>query len=182
MLDHLAQLAEVNLYLDPQGLQEEGVSSDTPVTINLRSDISLKSALNLILTPLHLSYVIKDEVLKVTSEQYRDNELTVTTYNVADLVIPIPNFTPNSRMGLAGAYNDAMGRNGFNNAPFGGDGSPLGVLAESGAPETRRSTARSWRRCCARPARERPAAPARTCRWASARAGWVAERRPTSTA
>ncbi|MCX7427210.1 MAG: hypothetical protein NTW96_16480, partial [Planctomycetia bacterium] len=134
VLDHLAQLAEVNLYMDPQGLQEEGVSSDTPVTINLRSDISLKSALNLILQPLHLSYVIKDEVLKITSEQYRDNELVVATYNVADLVIPIPNFTPNSRMGMAGAYNDAMGRNGFNSAPFGGDGSPLGVLAESGAP------------------------------------------------
>ena len=32
----------------------------------------LKSALNLILEPLHLSYVVKDEVLKITSEQLRD--------------------------------------------------------------------------------------------------------------
>ena len=48
------------------------MTSDTPVTINLRSEITLKSALNLILEPLHLSYVIKDEVLKITSEQMRD--------------------------------------------------------------------------------------------------------------
>ena len=62
----------MNLYLDPQGLAEEGVTTDTPVTINLRQEIMLKSALNLILEPLHLSYVIKDEVLKITSEQMRD--------------------------------------------------------------------------------------------------------------
>ena len=134
VLDHLAQLAEVNLHLDPQGLQEEGVDTNTPVTINLRADISLKSALNLILQPLHLSYVIKDEVLKVTSEQYRDSELVTVTYSVADLVVPIPNFTPNSRMGLAGAYNDAMGRNGFNNASFGGGNAPMGVLADNSLP------------------------------------------------
>ena len=72
VMNYLAKLAEVNLHLDPTGLTEEGVTNDTPVTINLPSEIMLKSALNLILEPLHLSYVIKDEVLKVTSEQMRD--------------------------------------------------------------------------------------------------------------
>ena len=72
VMDYLARLAQVNMHLDPQGLAEEGVTSNTPVTIDLSQDISLKSALNLILEPLHLSYVIKDEVLKITSEQLRD--------------------------------------------------------------------------------------------------------------
>ena len=75
VLENLAKLAEVNLHLDPQGLAEEGVTSDTPVTIELRNEIMLKSALNLILEPLHLSYVIKDEVLKITSEQMRDGQV-----------------------------------------------------------------------------------------------------------
>ncbi len=57
--------------------------------------------MNLILEPLHLSYVIKDEVLKVTSEQMRDSQVYTVTYNVADLVIPIPNFVPGHN-GLAG--------------------------------------------------------------------------------
>ena len=96
-MDYLAKLAEVNLHLDPQGLAEEGVTTDTPVTINLRNEIMLKSALNLILEPLHLSYVVKDEVLKITSEQMRDGQVYTVTYNVADLVMPIPNFVPSAR-------------------------------------------------------------------------------------
>ncbi len=54
VLDELAKLAAINLYLDPLGLQEEGIPSDTPVTIDLSQDITLKSALHLILEPLAL--------------------------------------------------------------------------------------------------------------------------------
>jgi general secretion pathway protein D len=130
VMEYLAKLADVNLHLDPQGLAQEGVTTDTPVTITLGREISLKSALNLILQPLHLSYVIKDEVLKVTSEQLRDGEVYTVTYSVADLVIPIPNFVPNPRMGLAGAYHDALGSIGFGgNMAFGGGSSPLAVVA-----------------------------------------------------
>ena len=75
VVDGLSELTGVNIHLDPRGLTQEGVNSDTPVTINLTKEISLKSALNLILEPLHLSYVINDEVLKITSEQLRDGEI-----------------------------------------------------------------------------------------------------------
>jgi general secretion pathway protein D len=112
VLDHLAKLSAVNLYLDPKGLGEEGVTSDSPITIDLTQDISLKSALNLILEPLHLSYVIQNEVLKITSEQLRDGVLMTRTYNVADLVIPIPNFVPNGRNGLSGAISEAYNMSG----------------------------------------------------------------------
>lgn len=108
VVDYLAKLAELNIYLDPQGLAEEGVSTDTPITIDLQQEVKLESALKLILPPLHLTYVVKDEVLKITSEQARNTELIVVTYNVADLVIPIPNFMPSAGMGLEGAYRNAM--------------------------------------------------------------------------
>ncbi len=132
VLESLAKLAEVNLHVDPQGLAEEGVTTDVPVTINLSQEISLKSALNLILQPLHLSYVIKDEVLKITSEQLREGEVYTVSYNVADLIIPIPNFVPSPKMGLAGAYADALGNIGFGGyGAFGSGGSspPLAVVA-----------------------------------------------------
>ena len=136
VLDHLAQRAAVNLHLDPQGMAEEGVTSDTPVTIDIRQDIMLKSALNLILEPLHLSYLIKDEVLKVTSEQRREGEVETISYNVADLVIPIPNFVPTARMGLAGEYYNAMAAVGFGGAgSFGSTTAPLAVVAsKNGQP------------------------------------------------
>ena len=98
----------MNVHLDPSGLEAEGVSSDTPITIEIRHEVMLKSALDLILEPLHLSYVVKDEVLKITSEQMRAGQVYAVTYNVADLVIPIPNFVGGPHMGLQGAYSDAM--------------------------------------------------------------------------
>jgi general secretion pathway protein D len=119
VIDGLSNLAGVNIHLDPRGLSQEGVESSTPVTINLSKEISLKSALNLILEPLHLSYVIKDEVLKITSEQLRDGETYVHTYNVADLVIPIPNFVPNNNIGLQGLINDAHATIGYGGGGIG---------------------------------------------------------------
>ena len=139
VMEYLAKLADVNLHLDPQGLAEEGVSTDTPITVSLTHEVSLKSALNLILHPLHLSYVIKDEVLKITSEQARAGEVYTVSYPVADLVIPIPNFTPNPRMGLAGAYHDALGAVGYGgmSAWAGGAAAPLAVVANrEGTPNT----------------------------------------------
>ena len=138
VMDYLARLAQVNLHLDPQGLAEEGVTSTTPVTIDLSQDISLKSALNLILEPLHLSFVIKDEVLKITSEQLRDGHVYTITYTVADLVIPIPNFQPSGNMGMAGSLKDAMQTAG--GAGIGGAANfaqpPIALASASGADST----------------------------------------------
>ncbi len=103
----LSDLTGVNIHLDPRGLGQEGVRSDTLISLSLSQEISLESALNLILEPLHLTFMIKDEVLKVTSEQVRDGDLYEIVYNVADLVIPIPNFVPSTNMGLQGLINDA---------------------------------------------------------------------------
>jgi general secretion pathway protein D len=115
VIEGMSELTGVNIHLDPRGLEQEGYTADTKVTVNLNQEISLKSALNLVLEPLHLSYVIKDEVLKITSEQLRDGELKTYTYNVADLVIPIPNFVPNSNIGLQGLINEAHAAMGYGN-------------------------------------------------------------------
>jgi len=132
VIDYLQKLAEVNVYLDPQGLQQEAVTTDMPVTINLSQEVTLKSALKLILEPFHLNYVIEDEVLKITSEQIRTDDVFIRTYNVADLVVPIPNFAPSSNQGLAGLYNDGMRRASFTGGGgFGGGmpGVPMAVMA-----------------------------------------------------
>ncbi len=109
------------MVLVPVGMAAEGGTSDTPVTIRLTNEISLRSALNLILVPMRLSYVVQDEVLRVTSEQNRDSHVHVEVYNVGDLVIPIPNFVPGYNTGLAGAIkyaHDSIGGYG-NTAPMG---------------------------------------------------------------
>lgn len=150
VLETLGSLVGINVYPDPQGLAAEGVTTDTPVTINLSQPISLKSALNLILDPLRLSYVIQNEVLLITSEQTRKSQIYPKVYNVADLVIPIPNFIPGYNVGLPAAIREAHQALGYggviqpasmsslpltisaNDDPNGGAVNPS-VLAQSGA-------------------------------------------------
>ena len=96
---HIATTAGINVVIDHLGLSDEGVLPDQEITINV-DGIKLSSALNLILEPMRLSYMIQDEVLKLTSEIRQQGKLEVRTYPVADLVIPIRNFKPSGRIGL----------------------------------------------------------------------------------
>jgi general secretion pathway protein D len=109
VLNQLAKLVNVNIHLDEEGLREEGLSPETPVTLELASDIQLKSYLNLILEKYHLCYVIKNEVLNITSEMKKGTHVYQQVYPVGDLVVPIPNFVASPRAGLGGALHDAMG-------------------------------------------------------------------------
>jgi general secretion pathway protein D len=130
VMDYLAKLAQVNLYLDPIGLAEVGLSTEDPVTITLSQEISLESALNIILEPRGLSFVVKDEVLKITTEENRQGEVYARTYNVADLVVPIPNFV-NVGMGLSSAYNQAMANVAPGISPFGNGPSAMAMVASN---------------------------------------------------
>lgn len=115
-LDTLGKRVGINIVLDPQGLAAEGITSDTPITMNLGQEISLRSVLNIMLDSLRLSYVIQNEVLKVTSAQAKDSNVYAVVYNVADLVIPIPNFVPGYNVGLPAALRDAYNSLGYGSA------------------------------------------------------------------
>ena len=105
VLDALAKQADVPIHLDMVGLEQEAVTSDTLVTLSLDSQqISLKSALKLLLEPLHLRYVVQDEVLKITSPGLVKGVYYSVTYQVGDLVKPIPNFSSDG-LGIEGALS-----------------------------------------------------------------------------
>ncbi|HBI41705.1 MAG TPA: hypothetical protein DDY78_02480, partial [Planctomycetales bacterium] len=90
VFDDLRGWENINIYVDQLALDQEAVSLERPVSVKLEN-VSLKSALNLILKQVHLTYIIKDEVLQITSESAARGKLERKTYQVADLVIPIPN-------------------------------------------------------------------------------------------
>lgn len=147
VIEILQTTAGVNIYLDPQGLAAEGVTSDTPITINLTTrPVSLKSALNLILHPLQLDYIIQDEVLRITSEGASENDLSATVYNVADLVIPIPNFVPSYNIGIPGALQQAVQALGHGQAGWGGGGGsmPLTMVADNNSAGNSMSLAQQY--------------------------------------
>lgn len=73
--------------IDTPALDEIGISSDAPVSVNLR-DISLRAGLKLMLKGLGLTYVIEDEVLMITTPGEAETKLKVCVYDVRNLIDP----------------------------------------------------------------------------------------------
>ncbi|MEO1991660.1 MAG: hypothetical protein ABGW78_06990, partial [Pirellulales bacterium] len=61
------------------------------------------------LEPLNLDYTIRDEVLKVTSPRIAKGQVYSVSYQVADLVVPIPNFSSDG-LGITGALREGYSR------------------------------------------------------------------------
>lgn len=85
VLEGLEKTHRISIWLDKQALQDEGVATDQQVTL-VKSNITLQTALSLILEPLGLTSVNQDGVLKVTTQAKSDEMMTTRVYPVADLV------------------------------------------------------------------------------------------------
>lgn len=134
VLDYIGSVAGVNVYVDEVALRGEAVTSDYPVTLKLNQPIALKSFLNLILSPLRLTYVVENDVLKITSEAGKGSSAYTRTYYVADLVMPIPNFNPSYNMGLPAALRDSLNTANFNRG-LANAGGAMTIKAEDLAPQ-----------------------------------------------
>jgi len=127
VLNYVADTQGINVQVEEAGLNEEGVTGSTPISINV-DGIQLKSALNLILDPLNLGYAIENEVLNVTSRMRKQGELSTIVYHVADLVVPLTPPTPVSRTipgsgyELGGTPTAPGGLRGVPATPRGGNG------------------------------------------------------------
>lgn len=75
---------QIPIQLDVPALEDAGIGPDEPVSINLRN-ISLRSALRLLLKQVQLTYVIQDEVLIITTPEEAESHLIVCVYDVRDL-------------------------------------------------------------------------------------------------
>jgi type II secretory pathway component GspD/PulD (secretin) len=82
----------INIVPDTAALTESGISLEKPVDMKLEG-VSLKSALNLLLRQVHLTYIVKDEVLQVTTEENTRGKYETRIHPVVDLVIPVENTT-----------------------------------------------------------------------------------------
>ena len=89
----------INIFVDVPAIADKGIQLDSRVTIKL-DNVSLKSALKLLLSMAHLTYVVADDVLKITTEDQARGKLEQRVYPVTDLVTAVEDFgqvgvTPN---------------------------------------------------------------------------------------
>jgi hypothetical protein len=75
----------VPIKLDTTALEELGINSDEKVTVNIHN-VSLRSALRLMLKSTQLTYVIEDEVLMITTPQAAEANLKTCVYDVGSLI------------------------------------------------------------------------------------------------
>ncbi len=107
-MNTISEMTGIPIIIDDLSIKDEGITIDQPVSLDLKGNaIQLKSALNLILSQLNLTYAIKNEVLTIESSRSSKKQLIQETYNVKDLVIPIPNFVSDYNTGMAGALQAA---------------------------------------------------------------------------
>jgi type II secretory pathway component GspD/PulD (secretin) len=96
VISDLRDSTGINIIPDKPALDEDGVSLARPISMKLEG-VSLRSALNLLLHQVKLTYVIKEEVLQITTESHARERGVEKVYPVADLIVPVDNYVvPNS--------------------------------------------------------------------------------------
>jgi hypothetical protein len=95
----IAKQLDVTLIFDPEGLEEAGVPADQ--LVNLRLNLRADAVLKILLSPLHLNYVVQDGLVLITSnEKYIEVYASTRVYDVRDLLtkdglsskpLPLPN-------------------------------------------------------------------------------------------
>jgi uncharacterized protein (TIGR03067 family) len=84
VVDYLKKAHKIQISISKRHLDDIGMDVDTPVTCDIK-DISLRSALRLVLREFDLSYVVLDEVLLITSADDADTRMGSSVYQVRSL-------------------------------------------------------------------------------------------------
>jgi hypothetical protein len=75
----------IPIQVDAAALEATGLDTTEEVTVNLHN-ISVRSALELMLKQLQLTYIIENEVLMITTPEEAESQLVTCVYDVRDLV------------------------------------------------------------------------------------------------
>jgi len=85
VVDFLKDVHGIEIQVDTRALDDVGIGCDTPITRNLRG-ITLRSAMNLILKELALTFVVAEEVLLITTPEFTEHYLRTRVYRVESLI------------------------------------------------------------------------------------------------
>lgn len=110
LLDVFAKIEEefdINVELDTRALDAVGIGSETPITRDL-GGISLRSALQIMLRDLELTWMIQHGTLLITTPEEEEASLLMQIYEVSDLVLQPPARGIVDPGGTAGGAFDAL--------------------------------------------------------------------------
>ena len=115
----------LSFQFDNAALKDAGIDPTTTLVTIKVNDISLRSALKLMLSQFNLTYIIQNEVPLITTKEKADATLITRAYYVGDLVIPIINQNVNIGQlggGIGGGGGGGGGLGGGGGGGLGGGG------------------------------------------------------------
>jgi len=86
-----ANLADVNVMVDPKAVIGDTPAAELPVTFSARN-IKLINALNWVCRNTGLHYTVRDQVVLITTAKGLEPLKVTAVYDIADLIAPIPDF------------------------------------------------------------------------------------------
>jgi general secretion pathway protein D len=95
-IDLLRAQTGLNIDVNWTELADAYITSDSPVSLRLVSEIKLKNVLNQVLGQRGLAYVVKNEILNITSARQARGQLIQKTYYIGDLIMPMRDFDGSS--------------------------------------------------------------------------------------
>lgn len=81
VIEFLKDQHDISIEFDRKALDDVGIGTDVPITRNLKG-ISLRSGLQIILADLDLTFIIKNEVLMITTIEAADAHLETHIYSL----------------------------------------------------------------------------------------------------
>jgi hypothetical protein len=85
-IDELQRLLDQTFQVDETALEAAMIKYETPVTVRAKRPVAARTALRQLLSPLGLTYVVKDETIFVTTKEQAKQMMTVRTYYIGDLL------------------------------------------------------------------------------------------------
>jgi general secretion pathway protein D len=119
-IDYLQRLNDVNIAVDWEDLEANGVSRDKPVSLKLKN-VTLRTVLKQTMASVggdvKIGFQVGDGLVSVASKEKLDRNKNIQVYDIRDLIIDIPKFAD------APLANSGVPGNAFQNADrlFGGD-------------------------------------------------------------
>ena len=86
MVKQLAELTQTTIQIDATALLEEGIGLDTPITFAVRKPQRVIDVLGRMLQPLQLTWIIDDDVVRVTTVVKHKEFLELRAYRVSRLL------------------------------------------------------------------------------------------------
>jgi len=79
------QVAGIDVLIDRRGLEDAGLDLDTPITARLPAGLPLATALDVALRGADLAWIVRDDLLEITTSEGAQERLFVHVHDVADL-------------------------------------------------------------------------------------------------